>query len=246
MSTITTILSTDAPKDSRAVINTNFSNLNADKIETSVLDTDGTLAANSDTKVATQQAVKEYVDTQVATNSTPTILTYIPRPNFISTSASSTFFSASTNTTARICQFFLPAQITVNKLSFKAGSATTPGTVIVSIFSEDGQTRHISVTSGTVNANVIQTVAVSAVALDPGNYYITLQPVGTTNVQIASWIINQSPTGATSESLLTDISGEPKLSGEYTVSAGTAPSTITPTSITEVSSAYWPIIRLDN
>lgn len=33
MSTITTILGTDQPKDSRAVINTNFSNLNTDKAE---------------------------------------------------------------------------------------------------------------------------------------------------------------------------------------------------------------------
>jgi len=37
MSTITTINSTDAVKDSRAVINTNFSNLNTDKLEASAL-----------------------------------------------------------------------------------------------------------------------------------------------------------------------------------------------------------------
>jgi hypothetical protein len=34
MSTITTILGTDEVTDSRAVINTNFSNLNTDKAET--------------------------------------------------------------------------------------------------------------------------------------------------------------------------------------------------------------------
>lgn len=62
MSSITTINSTDLITNSRAVINTNFSNLNTDKIETSVLDTDTTLAANSDSKVATQKAVKAYVD----------------------------------------------------------------------------------------------------------------------------------------------------------------------------------------
>lgn len=38
----------------------------AAKIATSVLDTDGTLAANSDAKLATQKAVKTYVDTLVA------------------------------------------------------------------------------------------------------------------------------------------------------------------------------------
>lgn len=62
MSTITTIQSSDLITNSRADINTNFGNLNTDKIETSTLDTDTTLAANSDTKIATQKAVKAYVD----------------------------------------------------------------------------------------------------------------------------------------------------------------------------------------
>lgn len=62
MSTLVTIQSTDLITNSRADINGNFSALNADKMETSVLDTDTTLAANSDAKVATQKAVKAYVD----------------------------------------------------------------------------------------------------------------------------------------------------------------------------------------
>ena len=62
MSTIVTINSTDLITNSRADLNTNFSNLNTDKIETSTLDTDTTLAANSDSKIATQKAVKAYVD----------------------------------------------------------------------------------------------------------------------------------------------------------------------------------------
>lgn len=62
MSTLTTIQSTDLITNTRANINDNFAALNTDKIETSVLDTDTTLAANSDAKVATQKAVKAYVD----------------------------------------------------------------------------------------------------------------------------------------------------------------------------------------
>jgi hypothetical protein len=62
MATITTIQESDLITNSRAVINDNFANLNNDKIETSVLDTDTTLAANSDSKIATQKAVKAYVD----------------------------------------------------------------------------------------------------------------------------------------------------------------------------------------
>lgn len=62
MATITTIAASDLITNSRTVINTNFSNLNSDKMETSVLDTDTALTANSDSKVATQKATKAYVD----------------------------------------------------------------------------------------------------------------------------------------------------------------------------------------
>lgn len=64
MSTITSLTGSTPVTTAGAatIINTNFSNLNTDKIETSVLDTDTTLAANSDAKVATQKAVKAYVD----------------------------------------------------------------------------------------------------------------------------------------------------------------------------------------
>src|SRR3990167_9206638 len=63
MATITTIQESDQITNSRTDINTNFANLNDDKIETSVLDTDTALTANSDAKIATQKAVKAYVDT---------------------------------------------------------------------------------------------------------------------------------------------------------------------------------------
>lgn len=65
MASITTINGSDVISTSRTVINTNFSNLNSDKIETSTLDTDTTLAANSDSKIATQKATKAYVDASV-------------------------------------------------------------------------------------------------------------------------------------------------------------------------------------
>lgn len=73
MSTITTIASSDLITTSRITINTNFSNLNTDKIETSVLDTDTTLSANSDAKVATQKATKAYADSVVGANASETV-----------------------------------------------------------------------------------------------------------------------------------------------------------------------------
>ena len=62
MSTITNINDSDLITVSNEVINDNFDNLNNDKIETSYLDTDTALTANSDSKIATQKSVKAYVD----------------------------------------------------------------------------------------------------------------------------------------------------------------------------------------
>ena len=62
MSTITTINATDLITNSRTDINNNFANLNTGKVETSAIDTDTTLAANSDTSIPSQKAIKTYVD----------------------------------------------------------------------------------------------------------------------------------------------------------------------------------------
>lgn len=75
MATITTLAGTDGitAANSMAKINTNFSNLNADKIETSAIDTDTSLAANSDSKIPSQKAIKTYVDTQGGANASETV-----------------------------------------------------------------------------------------------------------------------------------------------------------------------------
>lgn len=70
---ITTIQSTDLITNSRADINNNFDSLLVNKIETSVLDTDTSLAANSDAKIATQKAVKAYVDAGGNVNASTTV-----------------------------------------------------------------------------------------------------------------------------------------------------------------------------
>jgi hypothetical protein len=63
MSTITPLGAGESGASSRVTINDNLDALNTDKIETSVLDTDVNLTADSDAKIATQKAVKAYVDT---------------------------------------------------------------------------------------------------------------------------------------------------------------------------------------
>lgn len=73
MSTLVTIQSTDLITNSRADLNGNFSALNTDKMETSVLDVDSTLAANSDAKIPSQKAVKAYVDAGGQANASTTV-----------------------------------------------------------------------------------------------------------------------------------------------------------------------------
>ncbi len=73
MATITTIAAGDLITNSRTDINTNFANLNSDKIETSVIDTDTALTANSDAKIPSQKAVKAYVDAGGNVNASTTV-----------------------------------------------------------------------------------------------------------------------------------------------------------------------------
>lgn len=67
MSTIVTINAGDQISSSRIDINSNFANLNIDKFESSNVDTDTALTANSDTKVPSQKAIRTYVNTVAAT-----------------------------------------------------------------------------------------------------------------------------------------------------------------------------------
>jgi len=71
MSTIVTIDSSDLISDSRADLNTNFSNLNTDKEEVSNKSID-TALGTSDTLYPSQKAVKTYVDTQGGANASET------------------------------------------------------------------------------------------------------------------------------------------------------------------------------
>lgn len=112
MSTITTINSGDLITNSRTDLNNNFANLNADKMETSVLDTDTTLAANSDSKVATQKAVKAYVDAGGNVNASETTKGIVEE----ATDAEVTAGTATGGTGAKL--FVTPAKLATRLASF--------------------------------------------------------------------------------------------------------------------------------
>lgn len=280
MATITTINSGDLISGSRTDINTNFSNLNTDKIETSTLDTDTALAANSDSKIATQKAVKAYVDaggnvnasetargiveeatdaevtagtatgstgaklfitpaklaTRIATLFT-SVSALIPLPAFPAFAISSKQMNV--NTTGWCGKISITSGITTQKISIEIASHAVNGTLKIALFSEDGQTQIFSVTTATITTTGIVSTAISSTTINAGHYYIVVIPVSTTDTSPRTYSFSANV------ATLNDPASEPVLSGTITVTAGTMPSTITPTSITADATSCLTF-RLDN
>ena len=129
MATIVTIAAGDQITNSRADLNTNFSNLNADKIETSVLDTDTALAANSDSKIPSQKAVKAYVDAGGNVNASTTTKGIVEE----ATAAEVLAGTAAGSTSARL--FINPAAPPMGAIkSVTAGATIAGGTLPVPVY----------------------------------------------------------------------------------------------------------------
>jgi len=170
-----------------------------------------------------------------------TMVSYLPQPLFgLYTVGSEGGMSA---TVAYVGAFNLPAAITVNKISFNVSSHTTNGVMRVGVYSEDGQTKEIDVTSGTITGTGVVTVSVSAVTLSTGNHYIAMVGDGTVNVSISTFIPSASGEISWSQG---GVSSEPIYSGTVSTTGGNLPSTITPGSISVATTKEQMIVRLDN
>ncbi len=143
-----------------------------------------------------------------------------------------------TNTVGSGGSIVLDAQITVSKVTFEVTTAGVNGTVNFAIFSEDGQTRHISGTTATITGTGHTTTTLgTAVILPADTYYVLLQPVSTADITVETWAVHVLST--------TQVGSEPVHSGDVTgMTAGTMDATITPTSITAAADSV-PIIQLD-
>ncbi len=174
-----------------------------------------------------------------------TVLTLTPKPNWaIGTgTAGISGRTFDTNTTGYVSQFVVTASIVVNKLSFNCTGASVSGTVKIGIFSEDGQTQLVNVTTATISGSAVITTTVPSVTLNSGNYYVMVIPVSTANVDVSMY----ANPGSGSANLNGLISGKPILNGTYTVTASTMPATITPTSVIDGGTASQALIfRVDN
>lgn len=173
------------------------------------------------------------------TNPTGTnYLTQMPKPTYPSFSVGTLTWNS--NTTGYVSQFILPVGITVNKISFNLDSSPVDGTIKIGIYSENGQTQKFAITTATLSAVGLYTTAVSSVALTAGVYYVVIVPVSTTSVTALGY---QLGTGA---DVLNPVTSEPKMYGTLTVTAGTLPTTFTPSSITDSTNGLMPYLRLDN
>jgi len=150
----------------------------------------------------------------------------------------------SSNTTAHVGAIFLPAAITVNKIQFRiSGTYTASGTVKVGVYSSDGATKLIDVTSGTISAaNTTIVIAVSSVVLTAGVYYLVIVPTGTSNFEARC--INYQGVYITEGFI--NAASEPGMGGTMTVTAGTLPTSFNPVSDITASNSHFLLARFDN
>jgi hypothetical protein len=134
------------------------------------------------------------------------------------------------NTVMIAALFVVPARITVNKLQMRAGATpSVPGTIKIGIYSDDGQTKHIEVTTPTIGVQYTgYTADVASVVLEPGVYYVCAVSVGTANVSVRA--ISQE-SGATALAIPPP-AGKSVVEGQLAVTASTLPATFDPSTLT--------------
>ncbi len=176
--------------------------------------------------------------------STHTALTIIPVTATYELNIAPQTGSTAGNTNAWVGQVVIPFKITVNKISIIVSLVGTAGTLDLSLYSEDGQTRLFSVTTATISATGIITTAVSSVVVQPGIYYIMLNPNDTANITTYFWGNQSNPFNVIS-GFIKDVVSEPVIQGDLTIAAGTPPTTFSPIALT--AALYKTLIcRLDN
>ena len=165
----------------------------------------------------------------------PTVTTMGPLP--AGNPVQTTLTLAADNTTLHVGLIYIPANITVNKLSIRTVASGVDGTLKIALFSLDGATRHINIETATITgAGVITETATSGEALTPGYYYIGVLANGTANIEVQIW---------GNGDYLNNPTSEPIWEGTLTVTASTMPATITPGSIT-AAGRHTLMFRLDN
>lgn len=244
MSTITSILGTDLISASRTTINNNFASLNDGKYETTnpevnigfgvvvaqsagglELQTLGSLG--SDGQVLTSQGAGVFPEW---TDVIPTIRSWVTEPMAPMSQDSIGNAANVTSTTMRLHMFNLPAKLVVGMIVVQVGTVGVAGTLDISIYSEDGQTRPISITTTNITGSGELQLSLTPVTLSPGNYYFAMNANSTADINTSGRVI--------ANTVISNPSLKPVLAGTLTITADTPPATINPAAITFAAAAY--------
>jgi hypothetical protein len=174
-----------------------------------------------------------------ASTAQETIVTIVSRA-FSAGTGVTTYSTASSLTTRVVGLFNIPERITVNQLTFYTTTLTTAGTTKVCLYTEDGSSKVLDVTSGTVSGAGAVSVTVSpAVTLEPGNYYSVVGCATTCNFTLTVWASMSVATlnGASVPS------GKKVYEGTVTHSSGVCDSSLGTITATTNST---PVVRFDN
>lgn len=187
----------------------------------------GDVTVNTTPTASTDAASKAYVDA----GGTNTLTVFNAPPMGARSVGTATF---ATNTSLILGAYLIPGKIVVNKVSIYASAGSGSSTVTISCYSADGQTRHFSVTTAAIAAGGLVTTAVSAVTLNPGMYWIGVNTNGAASVGLETDVATN----------LGVVTSEPTTMATLTITASTAPATITPGAFNGAGNP--PQVRLDN
>ena len=125
-------------------------------------------------------------------------------------------------TTREVQLFSIPFNITVNKMYWWISTNTTTGTVKNCVYSADGATKYIDVTTTPTGSTGIQTATVSAVTLPAGLYYMVIGCATTCSHTVTAGVVETTATmfGAGTPS------GKLPWHGQVTHSSGTCNATL--------------------
>jgi hypothetical protein len=204
-----------------------------------------TVAAGTATHVLTSNGAGAAPTFQAAAGGgTPDATVLMPQPVEGAPSASSSY-TYSGNTTASLHAIVFPVGIAVNKISIVTAGVTTASTLDFVLYSSDGQTQILSGTTASIAsaATVYTTTLGAEVEVPAGVYYWGfVANDASANFSVYRWAVAQ--TGA--NAMHNGVSGKDVLRGTKTVTAGTLPATIDPTTDITSDTTSTPLVRFDN
>jgi hypothetical protein len=139
----------------------------------------------------------------------------------------------------------ISAPILANEITWRNGVHSSNGTMDISLYSDDGQTRVFSVTTATITSTGYKTTTLSSVAIEAGVYYIAFNGNSTEDFDPDVYTDQQGSSRNLFQGWGTAGGSEPIYEGTLTITGGTPPATIDPTAIT-TSVAKTLVFRLDN